>query len=210
MTFDGEDERAYFARRDELCTRFAEWAQHERSAADASDVELLLDWKWGYGDGHLDRFDACDVEEFLLGWCPRKLASPPELIAGIPDSVAAYVDFLAQERLLAPDCSAVAVRRACTDLAPRFRREMADPANFGMAKSLLGGLDDSDPNALLERLAQLTGTSPDEVLDLLENPEPSVIGPVRAPTDDEVAAAIARARMFGQVRGLATRCAAPG
>jgi hypothetical protein len=87
---------------------------------------------------------------------------------------------------------------------------MADPANFGMAKSLLGGLDDSDPNALLERLAQLTGTSPDEVLDLLENPEPSVIGPVRAPTDDEVAAAIARARMLGQVRGLATRCAAPG
>ena len=30
MTFDGEDERAYFARRDELCTRFAEWAQHEQ------------------------------------------------------------------------------------------------------------------------------------------------------------------------------------
>ena len=110
MTFDGEDERAYFARRDELCTRFAEWAQRERSAADASDVELLLDWKWGYGDGRLDRFDAADVEEFLLGWCPRKLASPPELIAGIPDSVAAYVDFLAQERLLAPGCSAVAVR----------------------------------------------------------------------------------------------------
>jgi hypothetical protein len=209
MTFDGEDERGYYACRDELCTRFAEWAQQEHNAADAGDVELLLDWKWGYGDGRLDRFDAADVEEFLLDWCPRKLASPPELIAGIPGSVAAYVDFLAEERLLAPGCSAVAVRRACTDLAPRFRREMADPANFGMAKSLLGGLD-RDPNALLERLAELTGTSADEVLDLLEHPEPAVIGPVRAPTDDEVAGAITRARMLGQVRGLAARCAAPG
>ena len=37
-----------------------------------------------------------------------------------------------------------------------------------------------------------------------------MIGPVRAPTDDEVAAAITRARMLGQVRGLAARCAAPG
>ena len=210
MAFDGEDERAYFACRDELCTRFAEWAQREHYVADAGDVELLLDWKWGYGDGRLDHFDAADVEEFLLGWCPRKLASPPELIAGIPDSVAAYVDFLAQERLLANGCSAVAVRRACTDLAPRFRSEMADPANFGMAKSLLDGLDGSDPDALLERLAELTGASADEVLDLLESPEPAVIGPVRAPTDDEVAAAITRARMLGQVRGLASRCAAPG
>jgi hypothetical protein len=209
MAFGSEDEQAYYTSRDELCTRFAEWAQRERNNADAGDVELLLDWKWGYGDGRLDRFDAADAEEFLLGWCPRKLASPPELVAGIPDAVAAYVDFLAHEHLLAPGCSAVAVRRACADLAPRFRREMADPANFGMAKSLLGGLDGSE-DALLERLAELTGVSTDEVLDLLEHPEPAVIGPVRAPTDDEVAEAISRARMLRQVRGLAERCAAPG
>jgi hypothetical protein len=210
MAFDGDDEQAYYTARDELCARFAEWAERERPDADAGDVQLLLDWKWGYGDGRLDRLGAADVEEFLLGWCPRKVASPPELVAGIPDSVAAYVDFLAHERLLARGCSAEAVRRTCADLAPRFRREMADPANFGMAKSLLGGLDDGDPDALLERLAQLTGTSTAEVVNLLENPQPPVIGPVRAPTDEEVAAAISRAPALERVRGLAERCAAPG
>jgi hypothetical protein len=210
MTFDCEDERAYFARREELCTQFAKWAHQQGVDADAGDVELLLDWKWGYGDGRLDRWNAADVEEFLLKWCPRKLASPPDLLKGIPDSVGAYVDFLAHEGLLARGCSPSTVRRACADLGPRFLREMADPANFGMAKSLFGGLDDTDPNALLERLAQLAGTSTDEVLDYLNDPEPPVVGPVRAPTDDEVAAAIAQARMFAQVRGLATRCAPPG
>ncbi len=210
MTFDGEDEGAYFARRDELCTRFAEWARAQRVDADASDVELLLDWKWGYGDGRLDRLDAADVEEFLLVWCPRKLASPPDLIESVPRSVAAYVDFLAHERLLAPGCSPSAVRRACADLGPRFRREMADPANFGMAKSLLGGLGDTDPDALLEQIARITGTSTDEVLDVFDDTEPPAVGPVRAPTDDEVAAAIAQARMFAQVRGLAARCDPPG
>ncbi len=210
MKFGVEDEQAYFAQREELCTRFAEWAERQRLDVDASDVELLLDWKWGYADGRLDHWDTADVEEFLLGWCPRKVASPPELIKSIPGSVGAYVDFLAHEDLLAPGCSPSAVRRACADLGPRFDREMADPANFGMAKSLFGGFGDADPNALLEQLARLTGTSADEVLEALDDGEPAVVGPVEAPTDDEVAATIAQARTFTQVRGLAARCGPPG
>ena len=210
MAFGTEDEHAYFTRRDELCTRFADWARGQHLEADAGDVGLLLDWKWGYSDGRLDHWDAADVEEFLLEWCPRKVASPPDLIKSVPGSVGAYVDFLAHEGLLAPGCSPSTVRRACADLGPRFDREMTDPANFGMAKSLLGGFGDADPDALLEQLAQLTGTSPEEVLESLEDAGPAVVGPVEAPTDDAVAAAIAEARMFAQVRGLAARCGPPG
>ena len=87
---------------------------------------------------------------------------------------------------------------------------MADPANFGMAKSLLGGLDGTDPEALLEQLAQLTGASADEVLEPSTSREPRWSDRSEAPTDDEVAAAIARARTFAQVRGLAARCGPPG
>ena len=211
MAFDSDDESAYFERREELCTQFNEWARRLDVDADAGDVELLLDWKWGYADGRLDHWDAADVEEFLLRWCPRKVASPPELIESIPRSVTAYVDFLAHEGLLAPGCSPAAVQRACKRLGPRFRREMADPANFGMAKSLFGGgLDDPEATAVLDQIARLTGTSPDAVLDLLDDAGPDVVGPVRAPTDQEVAASIAEARMFAQVRGLAARCAPPG
>ena len=210
MAFEAEDEHAYYTRRDELCTRFADWARREQRDADAGDVELLLDWKWGYSDGRLDHWDAADVEEFLLGWCPRKVASPPDLIKSIPGSVGAFVDFLAHEGLLARGCSPSAIRRACADVGPRFDREMTDPANFGMAKSLLGGFGDADPNALLEQLARLTGTSAEEVLESLDDAGPGVVGPVEAPTEDEVAAAIAKARMFAQVRGLADRCGPAG
>jgi len=210
MVFEAEDEHAYYTRRDELCARFADWARRQHLDADAGDVELLLDWKWGYADGRLDHWNAADVEEFLLEWCPRKVASPPDLIKSVPGSVAAYVDFLAHEGLLAPGCSPSVIRRACADLGPRFDREMTDPANFGMAKSLLGGFGDADPNALLEQLARLTGTSAEEVLESLDDAGPAVVGPVEAPTDDEVAAAIAKARMFAQVRGLAARCGPAG
>lgn len=210
MTFDSENERGYYACRDQLSTRFAEWVEQRSTGADASDVELLLNWKWGYADGRLDHWSVADVEEFLLVWCPRKLAAPPDLLVPVPRSVAAYVDFLAHEGLLAPDCSPVEIRRACAELEPRFRAAMADPTNFGMAKSLFGGLGEADPTAVLEQLAQLTGTSTDEVLGLLADQEPTVIGPVRAPTDDEVAAAIAEARTFAHVRGLAAQCDAPG
>ncbi len=210
MAFEAEDEHAYYPRRDELCARFADWARREQRDADAGDVELLLDWKWGYSDGRLDHWDAADVEEFLLGWCPRKVASPPDLIKSIPGSVGAFVDFLAHEGLLARGCSPSVIRRACADLGPRFDREMTDPANFGMAKSLLGGFGDADPNALLEQLARLTGTSAEEVLESLDDAGPGVVGPVEAPTEDEVAAAIAKARMFAQVRGLADRCGPAG
>ena len=101
MRFGVEDERAYFARRDELCTRFAEWAA--RNASPPTRAMSSCSWTGSGATGTAASIAStpADVEEFLLGWCPRKLASPPELIAGIPDSVAAYVDFLAQERLLA-------------------------------------------------------------------------------------------------------------
>jgi len=210
MTFGADDEQAYHLRREELTGQFAEWAGRECPEAEPVDVELLLDWKWGYGDGRLDHWDTADVEEFLLGWCPRKVAAPPDLVGSIPHSVGAYVAFLADEGLLAPSCSPSAVQRACADLRPRFHDAMADPTNFGMAKSLFGGFDEAGPEALLEHLARLTGTSPDTVVGLLDDAAPVRVGPVRAPTEDEVAAAIADAPMFTQVRGLVARCAPPG
>jgi hypothetical protein len=208
MTFDAAQEEEYFACRDRLCTRFAEWVERQSADADASDVQLLLDWKWGYADGRLDHWVAADLEEFLLAWCPRKVVAPADLVAGVPWSVAAYVEFLAHERLLAPDCSPSEVRATCAELEPRFRSAMADPGNFGMAKSLFPG--GGDPSAFLDQLAELTGASTDEVLELLGDREPAVVGPVRAPSDAEVTAAIADARALAQVRGLAARCAPPG
>ena len=40
------------------------------------DLQLMLDWKLGYGDGRFDIRRRSEVEEFLLQWCPRKVSMP--------------------------------------------------------------------------------------------------------------------------------------
>ena len=66
---------------------------------DPDDFALLLDWKWGYGDGRLDRWHSSDLGDFLLSWCPRKLSAPPEQVRGIPSTVALAMSFLAERGL---------------------------------------------------------------------------------------------------------------
>src|SRR5690349_17064013 len=173
MTFGAEDQEAYRRRRAELSGRFAEWARRERPDAEAVDVELLLDWKWGHGDGRLDHWDAVDVEEFLLGWCPRKVAAPPDRVDGIPRSVAAFVDFLAHDGLLAPGCPPSAVQRACADLAPRFRDAMAgdprpvDAEPTTSAHALAAVLEPLDEDAAAAEVAAWAATRPSGAADLV-------------------------------------------
>ena len=78
MRFSIEDERAFSARRDELGDRFARWLNAQKVPGDRNDAGLLMDWKFGYGDGALDTWTAADVGEFLFGWCPRKLSAAPD------------------------------------------------------------------------------------------------------------------------------------
>ena len=137
MRFSIEDERAFSARRDELGDRFARWLNAQKVPGDPNDAGLLMDWKFGYADGALDTWTVADVGEFLFEWCPRKLSADPDECAEIPISVAAFVEFLAHTGLLARGSDLPSqVRRYCERSTARFVREMGNPANFGMAKSL--------------------------------------------------------------------------
>jgi hypothetical protein len=46
MTFDAEDEHAYYRTRDELGGRFAQWLNTHGMPGDPNDAGLLMDWKW--------------------------------------------------------------------------------------------------------------------------------------------------------------------
>lgn len=208
MSFTADDEAAFQRRRAALTDDFAAWVEHSGAEADPSDAGMLLDWKFGYQDGELGHWTVADVEEFLLEWCPRKVSSPPKLAARIPLSVAAFVDFLAHSGLLAPASQApVEVRGYCERIVPRFQQKMSDPANFGMAKSLLSG--GGAPEGLLAELGRLTGADPEQVLEMLDE-QRQLIGPVRLPSADEHLESLQAARTFRQVRGLAEQCAPPG
>jgi hypothetical protein len=222
MRFPVEDEQAFYARRDTLGEQFARWLNTHKVAGDPNDAGLLMDWKFGYGDGALDTWTAADVGEFLFGWCPRKLSAAPDHCAEVPVSVAAFVEFLAHTGLLARGSDPPSrVRRYCERNTARFVREMGDPANFGMAKSLfgaVGGLEsraDRSPESLAALIRGVEDLPPEvvgAVLDELTGDEgdPPVVGPVRRPPEQERHEAIRTARVPQQLRILADYCSPPG
>ncbi|MGD0375653.1 MAG: hypothetical protein ABSB01_13845 [Streptosporangiaceae bacterium] len=151
-----QDDEAGFGRvRVRLLDGFGGWLKgrpglDEAAAHDATvDAGIALDWKFGYGDGHLGRWTSANVAEFLLSWCPRKLSVSQADSVTIPGSIAAFTDYLAAERLLAPGSASPArLRATATGAAGEFVTAMGDPANFGMAKSIFSGAlaDGADPS----------------------------------------------------------------
>jgi hypothetical protein len=220
MRFDA-DETAFHERRDELTDQFARWLETHRVAGEPGAAALLMDWKFGYGDGALATWTTADVKEFLFGWCPRKLSASPEECAEIPGSVAAFVEFLVHTGLLGPGSGRPSdIRRYCERSTNRFLRAMRKTANVGMATSMFSGAPLPTGEAALEGIAsmlkQLHETSPDAARELLaaadeeEEEEPRTVGPVRLPDAAERLAAIRAAEEMRMLRTLAEHCASPG
>ncbi|MGH3905262.1 MAG: hypothetical protein ACRDTE_13890 [Pseudonocardiaceae bacterium] len=214
MSFTVEDEDAFHTRRDELLDDYAGWlASSNVTEAQAGDAGLAMDWKWGYQDGELGRWTIADLEEFLLGWCPRKLSMPAEECAGFPRSIGAFMTFLAAQGLLAPGSGTLSqLQRCCERNTSRFVTKMADPANFGLAKGLFagpGGLepgmepDDETLAALTQRINALAPGGIDEAPIL-------TVGPATLPEPRQRAESAAAAPALGQLHQLWQFCAAPG
>jgi hypothetical protein len=165
LTFDAFEDDEYFEARDAILDDFERWARRrielEKGLAEGwgADACLFLDWRVQYSSGDLSAFGVGDIEEYLLEWCPRKLSAPPSAWLAVVEGVDAWVQYLAETGqwtggLLRP------VRSALERLTPRFLDEMANPANFGMAKGIfasgpfadldLDGDDELDPDALAE------------------------------------------------------------
>ena len=160
LRFGPDDESAFHDARDRLADAFRDWLDDRRNVdreSAVSDAELLLDWRWGYSTGELDRFTAADLREFLLEWCPRKLSAPPDLVDEICPNLEQFVHFMDDtgqlDRASAP---ATVLIDELDRIRPRMRDAMADESMFGMAKSLFSGLGDlpdsqEELQALLEQ-----------------------------------------------------------
>jgi hypothetical protein len=187
MRFDVDtpgDEDAAHAAREHLVAQFGQWVgtRDEYEAADPSDVDLLLSWKWGYGDGDFGRWARADVDEVLLDHLPGKLSASTDAAASIPLSLAAWVHFLDDNRLLdaASEPADVLASRALAQQRA-FLDAMADPANVGMAKGLLGALgvgdDLSDQAALDAAISRFNDLPFDERGEILGLDTPGVGDP---------------------------------
>jgi hypothetical protein len=217
MSFTVEDEDAFHVRRDEVLNDYAGWLASSNVDADAGDAGLAMDWKWGYQDGELGRWTVADLEEFLLGWCPRKLSMPAEECTDFPRSIRAFMTFLAAQGLLAPGSGTLSqLQRCCERNASRFVTKMADPANYGLAKGLFagaGGLGsgmlepglDSD-DALAAVMQRINAPAPDGI----DEAPILAVGPVSLPEPQQRAESAAAAPALVQMHQLWQFCAAPG
>lgn len=220
MEFDADSERAFHRRRDELVADFEGWLPAQFAGqVHGSDVAMLLDWKWAYGDGHLGRWRVAHFREFLLDWCPRKLVAPPDLLALVPSTVSLAMAFLADRNLLTPDSDSV---RRLTEggvaLSGEFMSAMNDPANFGMTKSIFASMGIDDPSGLsaadLDKVMADFNAQPHEFRAAVTDPamqasgtsaydsEPLTLGPIRMPSDEAVRASAAVApvlEVFGKI-----------
>jgi len=139
---DGEDEAITendaHALAEELADEF-EKSAFARSLGDmtagesASLVESFLEHAWDYEGMNPSRADLEAVRETLYDWTPRKVSAEPEYFEKLPLALGAYFRFLhATGRLPDPEPFLTLADEARKKL-PRLA---ADPANWGMAKSL--------------------------------------------------------------------------
>lgn len=222
MTFTVEDEEAFYARRDELVEDFGEWLGDAGAQADgADDLGLLLDWKWGYEDGKLDRWSCGDLSEFLLYWCPRKLSAPADLVADMPLNIGRAMEFLDERDLLVGDTPSADLASYATNLREPFSAQMSDPANFGMAKSIFAQTGIEDPATLtpelLDQAMEQFNDLPEEARKAITDPalkamapQPADLGRVQLPEPEAVAASVERAPLLVAFDSLADYFVAPG
>jgi hypothetical protein len=186
-----------------LLDEFAEWLgdDGEPNAADTvSAAEMFVDWRCTYSNGLLDDFTENDIVEFLLEWCPRKYSAGPDDAWAVCQSVGTFLEFLGEtDKLAGGRERALRLAGLADDLAPDMHDAMADPANFGLAKSILSHpavnppglppivelLAHGDPTImddleaeLQARLAVFNGLPIDErkvLIDLFMEPPPSAV-----------------------------------
>ena len=207
---------------DAALTGFERWTattKRKLSADPVGEVETLLDLMRDYLDveGPAD-LGAGDLKELLLRIYPRKMTVFDA--ADTEDTVPAVRDFLAYlaERGEIPESTARALERELDEVAPRFTEAMMDPANWGMAGSLVHAMAadgvDLDDQAAVDRwisaynagLAEFGDEEEDEddVVDLKEAfGLPDQLAPVRLPEPGELAALARRAPLMAQLRKLA-------
>jgi hypothetical protein len=134
-TFGPDDEDAFYQARTQLIDAYAADPEGPRDG-DTFVAEMMLTYKWGYGDGSIADWHEHDLEDLLLDFFPRKVMLADGDTSPVPRQAAEFLGFLARRSLLTGDplgrLTAVA-----HSLAPRFEAAMSDDASASFATRLV-------------------------------------------------------------------------
>ena len=199
--------------------RWTATTKRKLSADPVGEIETALDLMRDYLD--IDSpadLGAGDLKELLLRIYPRKMtvfdaADTENTVPGVRD----FVAYLAESGEVT-EGTARTLERELDEIAPRFTEVMMDPANWGMAGSLVHAMAadgvDLDDQAAVDRWissynADLPGIDyeeedEDDVVDLKEAfGLPDEMAPLRLPVPEELAAMARHAPLMAQLRKLA-------
>ncbi|MFI6905400.1 hypothetical protein ACIBKY_29345 [Nonomuraea sp. NPDC050394] len=141
------------------------WGRARGVEVDADEVRLLCDYASDYlGVNELADFAPSTFDDLLLSIYPRKVIAPPE---SAPESIAAagtLVDYLESSGAAGAD-RARAMRARLSEIAEEMPAALADPANFGMAKSLFSSIG---PESLEQDIAIPSADAPGSELPEIE------------------------------------------
>lgn len=157
------DEDAYCEIRDELISQFSEWAEDLMLDVDPEGVVSLLDYKWAQGDGELTYWTEPDLEDFLVVWYPRNVATAAEGRPTLIATLRSLLEFLDEHELFDDRSDPTAVLLACLeDVEARAKpieveRQAREEAARDDDEAFLAGDDDDD-----DLVAEALELSPDE------------------------------------------------
>lgn len=199
----------------ELVEEFTDWLDEHNvqfAAAFAGHADRFLMWR---ASAPLTTLDDDAVREFLLDWCPRQLSMPAEESWEVCEAIGEFVFFLGCTGRMAGGIErARRMLRATIGLTDTMAARMADPANFGMAKSMFAGIPgaaemspDELAAAMQRRVDEHNALPLDQrraATDRFFEPPPVIELPFLyvAPPAAEVAAAVQQAALPAKMRAL--------
>lgn len=207
--FGPEDEEAFLATRDSLMESYRSASEGRDDAPDGFVASVMLDYKWGYGDGRIADWRRADIEDLLLGHFPRKVTLDEEDLLRVVPDVIDFLSFLDRRGLLSGD-PLHGLREESAELVPEFVDTMRDPARFGMAKRLFAQMraervDIEEPSALESWIEDFNARDVEERDDILVGPDtrPEGLPPIELPSTDELERAALATPMLPRLTAFA-------
>ncbi|WP_043638605.1 hypothetical protein [Nonomuraea candida] len=171
------------------------WGRAQEVEVDADEVRLLCDYASDYLNvNELRDFTPETFDELLLSIYPRKVIAPPESAAETVAAARTLVAYLDQAGQVSAG-TAARMRERLDDIALRMPEALADPANFGMAKSLFSSIG---PESLEQSIAIPSGELPDLGEAPCDCPGCTPLPAVRLAAEDDLRAALESVPMLAE------------
>jgi hypothetical protein len=133
---DDEAKQAYFKRANDTFSKSSEARQAIERYGSLGWFESLLGFGLDYLGEIVDSMTVRSLQEFVRDYVPRKVSAKPEAAKAIVGELRLFWQYLDRVYKL-PEANAIVQWLGTGGLVDELKAKMSNPANFGMAKSIV-------------------------------------------------------------------------